>query len=89
MLNSNTSHSFSTPTNTTGHQENNKENHELYVLSEDEKNSDLTLEEMYRKHLRAKDHDITIEDLLESDEQTLRDGGIYLFGYVQRPSLII
>ncbi|KAF0984473.1 hypothetical protein FDP41_000372 [Naegleria fowleri] len=81
MLNSNTSHSFSTPTNTTGHQENNKENHELYVLSEDEKNSDLTLEEMYRKHLRAKDHDITIEDLLESDEQTLRDGGIYLFGY--------
>ncbi|KAG2387048.1 hypothetical protein C9374_002083 [Naegleria lovaniensis] len=80
MLNSNNNHTSSTMIS--NNQEKSKDkNHELYVLSEDDNKKDLTLEEMYRKHLRAKDHDITIEELLESDEQTLRDGGIYLFGY--------
>jgi len=38
------------------------------------------IEEMYRKHLKAKEHEVSIEELIV-DQQVISDGGIYLFGY--------
>ncbi|KAL9650736.1 hypothetical protein ABK040_001790 [Willaertia magna] len=39
------------------------------------------LDELYAKFLKSKEHEVTIEELLENDEQTKKDNGIWLFGY--------